>query len=90
MLKCISKEKLNCFYFTKETKGEILNELEPHLAEIKCEIKENSKGIIVYDNQKRFKFCLYYNYWYVKDPCENEFLGYLEGDFKRLFHLVEE
>ena len=90
MLECTSKERLKCFYLTKETRDKVLKELE-------CRLGEDDLVSIIEDNDKEVVVChfgwykshYFYNHWYVENyDCEWE--RYTYNEFREKFELVEE
>lgn len=89
MKQCISKERIDCLYFTKETKDEDLKILEPNL-ETKdyVIINESKKGVII-DYPGFYKVFYIYNSWYVRDDILR-FTHYTDEEFKKEFELVDD
>lgn len=87
---CISKEQLNCLHLTKETRDEVLKELEPHLGEdeLVSIVEDNDREVVVY-HFGWYKAHYYYNHWYVKNY-DYKYESYTEQEFEEQFQLVEE
>lgn len=89
MQKCVSKELLDCLCLTKETRDEVLKELEPSLEKDDLvSIVEDDKQVVVY-YFGWYKSHYFYNHWYVRNyDCEWE--CYTDEEFKEKFQLIEE
>ncbi len=90
MQKCISKEHLDCLHLTKETRDEVLKELEPRLGEDDYVniVEDNDKEVIVY-HFGWHKAHYYYNSWYVRNY-DYEYERYTEQEFEEHFQLLVE
>ena len=87
---CISKEQLNCLHLTKETRDEVLKELEPRLGRDDCMsvITDNDRELIVRCHGWSTSY-YHYNNWYVKNY-DGDWERYTDEEFKEQFELVEE
>lgn len=90
MKTCISKERLNCIYLTKETRDEVLKELEPRLGkdDLVSIVEDNDREVVVYHfgwHKTHYR----YNNWYVKNY-DGEWERYTDEEFKEQFELIEE
>lgn len=89
MSTCISKEQINCFYLTKETRDEVLKKLEPHIFNDNVKIIEDNDRRVVVCREGWYKTYYFYNHWYVRNyDCEWE--RYTNKEFRENFQLVEE
>ena len=90
MKKCVSKERLDCFHLTKETRDEFLKAFEPNLGNDKhiSIIEESDREIVIY-YLGMFTLHYLYNHWYVINY-EDEYECYTEEEFKDRFELVED
>lgn len=87
MLKCVSKEEIDCIFLTKETRDELLQLRHPDLdGESSYIMKDDDKELIIWQGYCSFKYL--YNHWYLIDY-DGSLLCYTKEDFVELYMLVD-